>query len=95
MAQTTILDRAFRAFLAASGGANAGHRRDLTPVAVVLGGLHYIVLQDGHAVLAVYRVRNNGALRRMRKWPLARGRANASASTQHEQSTATDHTYSI
>jgi hypothetical protein len=87
MDQTAILlDRAYRAFVGRS--ANAGHLHGLTPTVRVLGRLRYVVLQDGHAVLAVYRVRKNGALRRMKRWPLALGSANASLS-------ATDHAYSI
>ena len=34
-------------------------------------GNSYIVLRDGHCVLAVYRVRSTGALRRLKRWPEA------------------------
>lgn len=45
-----------------------------------IGDLDYVVLRNERRVLAVYRVRNSGLLRRMRRWPLAlnsMGRANA------------------
>jgi hypothetical protein len=32
-------------------------------------GKHYVVLWNVNGVLAVYRVRNNGALKRLRRWP--------------------------
>jgi hypothetical protein len=31
----------------------------------------YVVLENVNGVLAVYRVRNDGMLRRMRRWPKA------------------------
>jgi hypothetical protein len=34
-------------------------------------GLHYIVLREGGHLMAVYRIRNDGTLRRMRRWPKA------------------------
>lgn len=32
-------------------------------------GLLYVVLSNAHRTLAVYRVHNDGALRRMKRWP--------------------------
>lgn len=32
-------------------------------------GLDYVVLANGFRVLAVYRVRSNGFLRRLKRWP--------------------------
>lgn len=32
-------------------------------------GKRYVVLNSARGVLAVYRVRNDGMLRRMRRWP--------------------------
>jgi hypothetical protein len=32
-------------------------------------GLKYVVLQNIRGTLAVYRVKNDGALRRMKRWP--------------------------
>lgn len=34
---------------------------------------HYVVLENARGVLAVYRVKNDGALRRMKRWPEALG----------------------
>jgi hypothetical protein len=34
-------------------------------------GLKYVVLTNIRGVLAVYRVLNNGALKRLRRWPKA------------------------
>ncbi|HVB77452.1 MAG TPA: hypothetical protein VNI34_06590 [Candidatus Nitrosotalea sp.] len=32
-------------------------------------GKEYVVLQNANGVLAVYRVRNDGKLKRLRRWP--------------------------
>ena len=32
-------------------------------------GLQYVVLKNVRGVLAVYRVKNDGTLRRMKRWP--------------------------
>lgn len=34
-----------------------------------LNGLEYVVLRNTHQVLAVYRVRNDGMLKRLLRWP--------------------------
>ena len=34
-------------------------------------GLSYVVLRNVKGILAVYRVRNDGMLRRMKRWPSA------------------------
>ena len=34
-------------------------------------GLNYVVLSSATSTLAVYRIRNDGVLRRMRRWPPA------------------------
>lgn len=33
------------------------------------GGLRYVVLRNTRGVLAVYRVRNDGMLKRLKRWP--------------------------
>jgi len=33
-------------------------------------GHDYVVLENANGVLAVYRVRNDGVLRRMKRWPV-------------------------
>jgi len=35
----------------------------------VVGGLSYVVLRNVGGVLAVYRVRNDGVLKRLKRWP--------------------------
>jgi hypothetical protein len=30
----------------------------------------YVVMTDGHAVLGVYRIKNDGVLKRLRRWPI-------------------------
>jgi hypothetical protein len=37
--------------------------------AEVIDGQAYIVLRNVNGVLAVYRIRNNGSLRRLDRWP--------------------------
>jgi len=39
------------------------------PDHVELEGRHYVVLRNIRGILAVYRVRNSGALKRLRRWP--------------------------
>ena len=34
-----------------------------------LNGLHYVVLRNVNRVLAVYRVKNDGYLRGLKRWP--------------------------
>ena len=36
---------------------------------VAVGGKSYVVLRNVDRVLAVYRVRNDGLLKRLRRWP--------------------------
>ena len=43
-----------------SGGVERTHKK-----------LSYVVLSNRYRPLAVYRVRNNGMLRRMKRWPAA------------------------
>ena len=67
-----ILERAWRAFQATDGA------RAEQPVLhrsgeYVIDGLHYVVLRSETATLAVYRLKNSGALRRLKCWPLALG----------------------
>jgi hypothetical protein len=64
-----LIQRAFSAYLQSDG---------LTVVqptsrssTETIGNLKYVVLRSDHLVLAVYRVRCSGLLRRMRRWPLA------------------------
>jgi hypothetical protein len=34
-------------------------------------GLEYVVLRDGSRTLAVYRIKNDGHLHRLKRWPAA------------------------
>ena len=34
-----------------------------------VGDMDYVVLRNGNATLAVYRVRNDGMLKRLKRWP--------------------------
>lgn len=61
-----LLRRAFAAYFRAGGtdppgATNSGVTRRK--------GLLYVVLRSAHRTLAVYRVKNDGALRRLRRWP--------------------------
>jgi len=51
-----------------------GSGANIQPSAVASGvekhnGLEYVVLRNINGVLAVYRVHNDGQLRRMKRWP--------------------------
>jgi hypothetical protein len=76
MDQTPLLDRAWRAYLATDRTSlDQPDARDSGEQ--VFGGLRYVVLRHERRTLAVYRVRGNGLLRRMKRWPLELGRASA------------------
>lgn len=68
------LNRAFRAYLATDGVA-APQPIERHSAELKLNGLRYVVLSDGAHVVAVYRIKNNGALRRMKEWPIGLGSA--------------------
>jgi hypothetical protein len=38
-------------------------------------GKQYVVLENVNGVLAVYRIRNNGYLKQLKRWPAALGEA--------------------
>ena len=46
------------------------------------GGKKYVVLRNARGVLAVYRVRTSGALKRLRRWPAALGEGWNNARTE-------------
>ena len=64
-----ILQRAFAAYLK-TDGAHADQPNAFHSGVCTLDGLRYAVLRSGPRTLAVCRVKNNGALRRMKRWPL-------------------------
>ena len=67
-----ILQRAFAAYLKIDGTA-AEQPIEHRSGELICEGLRYVVLRNARRVLAVYRVKNNGALRRMKRWPLELG----------------------
>jgi hypothetical protein len=77
MNEAKILERAWRAYQSTDSAA-AEQPVDHCSSERVLGGLRYVVLRNNRRTLAVYRVRNSGLLRRMKRWPLALGRENTS-----------------
>jgi hypothetical protein len=68
--RSRLVSRAFAAYFRKEGVATA-HRypsRDHSR-AESWHGRQYVVLSDGRFVIAVYRVRYDGILRRMKRWP--------------------------
>jgi hypothetical protein len=63
-----LVRRAFAAYFRA--GASVSQPSGASHVAVHNGKL-YVVLHNSGGILAVYRVRNNGALKGLRRWPAA------------------------
>jgi hypothetical protein len=69
------LKRRALAAWAKSGGAGTAtahvvrHLPESFAKQIAASGLTYIVLRADRRVVAVYRVRQNGVLRRMRRWP--------------------------
>lgn len=64
-----LTDRALRAYFR-SGGFAQPKGGDAT---VAHNGKLYVVLENVNGFLAVYRVRTNGALKRLHCWPAAIG----------------------
>lgn len=60
-----LTKRAFAAYFRAGGDDQPSNASGL----VELGGKRYVVLRSGASILAVYRVRNDGILKRMVRWP--------------------------
>jgi hypothetical protein len=62
--------RAFAAYFR-SGGEFALQPSDSASELAFHNGKAYVVLRNGGGTLAVYRVRNNGILKSLRRWPAA------------------------
>jgi hypothetical protein len=65
-----LIDRAFAAYFRA--GAREGASPDMPAndsCLCELDGKQYVVLSNIRGVLAVYRVRNNGILKGLKRWP--------------------------
>ncbi len=60
-----LTGRAFAAYFRSGGTDQPGN--DSGPAE--LDGRQYVVLRNVNGVLAVYRVRTSGALKRLRRWP--------------------------
>jgi hypothetical protein len=63
-----IIDRAWRAYLAADG---VGAEQPNSARVETLDGLRYAVLANSRRTLAVYRITNRGNLSRLKRWPMA------------------------
>jgi len=61
-----MLRRAMAAWFRAGGSDQPG--RDASTIEKA-GGKDYVVLRNVNGVLAVYRIRNDGMLKRLRRWP--------------------------
>ena len=62
---TDYLTRAFAAYFRSGEREQPSNSSSL----VEHMGLRYVVLENENGVLAVYRIRNDGILRRMKRWP--------------------------
>lgn len=62
-----LVRRAFAAWFRSGGTDQPANTSDM----VKLGGLGYVVLRSVRGPLAVYRVRNDGMLKRLKRWPEA------------------------
>lgn len=60
-----LLRRAFAAWFRSGGTDQPANSSNL----VELDGLGYVVLRSVRGPLAVYRVRNDGMLKRLKRWP--------------------------
>jgi hypothetical protein len=65
----TLLDRAVNLYARCEISLQQPSRSDSGTT--LLDGRTYVVLRNINGVLAVYRVRRDGALRRLRRWPSA------------------------
>jgi len=65
-----LLRRAFAAYFR-SGGDFAMQPSDSASGLVFHNDKAYVALRNGSDTLAVYRVRNDGMLKRLRRWPAA------------------------
>jgi hypothetical protein len=69
--ETELLGRALRAYFMTA--AHVGYRVDQPDSSssgpANVGGHDYVALRNVNGVLAVYRVKNNGTLRRLKRWP--------------------------
>ena len=62
-----LLSRAMAAYFRAGNTIQPANESDVKDV----GGKTYVALRNISGVLAVYRVRNDGVLKGLKRWPLA------------------------
>lgn len=62
---TDLVRRAFAAWFRSGGTDQPANHSDVTEH----NGHDYVVLRNVNGILAVYRVRNDGMLKRLRRWP--------------------------
>ena len=62
-----LLSRAMAAYFRAGNIVQPANDSGVTDV----GGKTYVALRNISGMLAVYRVRNDGVLKRLKRWPLA------------------------
>ena len=67
------LPRAFAAwFRGSTTGATPAYPSESTSRDdIIVQGKHYVVLANSYQVLGVYRIKNDGLLRRLKRWPKA------------------------
>ena len=67
-----LIDRAFAAYFRSAARSGAGISPDMPANdshLCELGGKQYVVLHNINGILAVYRVRNDGVLKGLKRWP--------------------------
>jgi len=64
-----LLRRPYAAYFRMARGAAADQPSAAASGVLRRKGLWYVVLRNVRGTLAVYRVKNDGALRRLRRWP--------------------------
>jgi hypothetical protein len=64
-----IMRRAFVAWYSADEAQAPGHPSPAVSHHVRVAGHEYVVLRAGRSLLAAYRLRNDGKLKRLRRWP--------------------------
>jgi hypothetical protein len=70
-AMTPLERRAFAAYYrVVIPGADVDHAAPQATTKVA-DGHHYVILSADHEIIAVYRVRNDDQLKRLRRWPAA------------------------
>jgi hypothetical protein len=66
---TTFYDDYQRRAMAAYFRSNPDAAQPTTPTVVQVDGKSYVHLHNSYQTLAVYRVRNDGMLKRLKRWP--------------------------